>query len=104
MGGTGHNTFFKVGEELFTSYHSLTDPVAGGGNRQLCYDRAGFHADGTPFVSGPTRAPQPVPLKDLGGYLDPKIGKSGVNHRLKKLSSIAAELRKQNAEDESQNT
>ena len=45
-----------------------------------------------------------VPLKDLGEYLDPKIGKSGVNHRLKKLSSIAAELRKQRAEDESQNT
>ena len=45
-----------------------------------------------------------VPLKDLGEYLDPKIGKSGVNHRLKKLSSIASELRKQKAEDESQNT
>jgi DNA-binding protein WhiA len=45
-----------------------------------------------------------APLKDLGEYLDPKIGKSGVNHRLKKLSSIAAELRKQKAEDESQNT
>lgn len=68
VGGTGHNTFFKVGEELFTSYHSLTDPIAGGGNRQLCYDRAGFHKDGAPFVSGPTRAPQPIPLKDLGLY------------------------------------
>ena len=45
-----------------------------------------------------------VPLGDLGEYLEPKIGKSGVNHRLKKLSSIAADLRKQRAEDESQNT
>ena len=45
-----------------------------------------------------------VPLRDLGEYLEPKIGKSGVNHRLKKLSSIAAEMRKQKAEDESQNT
>jgi DNA-binding protein WhiA len=45
-----------------------------------------------------------VPLRDLGEYLDPKIGKSGVNHRLKKLSSIAADLRKQKADDESQNT
>ncbi len=34
-----------------------------------------------------------VPLKDLGQYLDPPIGKSGVNHRLKKLSEFAAELR-----------
>lgn len=66
VGGTGHNTFFRVGGELFTSYHSLTDPIAGGGDRQLCYDRAGFHADGTPFVSGPTRAPQLIPLEELG--------------------------------------
>jgi len=34
-----------------------------------------------------------VPLKDLGMLLDPPIGKSGVNHRLRKLSQIADELR-----------
>jgi hypothetical protein len=45
-----------------------------------------------------------APLKDLGEYLEPKIGKSGVNHRLKKLSRIASDMRKQNAESESQNT
>lgn len=28
-------------------------------------------------------------LKELGQYLDPKVGKSGVNHRLRKLSEIA---------------
>ncbi len=32
-------------------------------------------------------------LKELGGYFDPPVGKSGVNHRLKKLSVIAEELR-----------
>lgn len=32
-------------------------------------------------------------LKELGEMLDPQIGKSGVNHRLKKLSSIAEKLR-----------
>lgn len=32
-------------------------------------------------------------LKELGGYFDPPVGKSGVNHRLKKLSGIAEELR-----------
>ena len=31
-------------------------------------------------------------LKELGEYVDPKIGKSGVNHRLRKLSSIADTL------------
>ncbi|MCR5502100.1 MAG: DNA-binding protein WhiA [Lachnospiraceae bacterium] len=31
-------------------------------------------------------------LSELGGYLDPPVGKSGVNHRLRKLSAIASEL------------
>lgn len=31
-------------------------------------------------------------LTELGGYLDPPVGKSGVNHRLRKLSAIAKEL------------
>lgn len=34
-----------------------------------------------------------APLKELGNYLDPKVGKSGVNHRLRKLSEIADKLR-----------
>lgn len=32
-------------------------------------------------------------LAELGAMLDPKIGKSGVNHRLRKLSAIAEDLR-----------
>jgi len=34
-----------------------------------------------------------TPLKDLGEMLNPPVGKSGVNHRLRKLSAIADELR-----------
>lgn len=34
-----------------------------------------------------------TPLSALGQYLDPPIGKSGVNHRLKKLAKIADDLR-----------
>ncbi len=33
-------------------------------------------------------------LKELGEYLDPPVGKSGVNHRLRKLTEMAEELRK----------
>ena len=33
-----------------------------------------------------------TPLKDLGGLLDPPVGKSGVNHRLRRLVQIAGEL------------
>lgn len=36
-----------------------------------------------------------VSLKELGEMLEPPIGKSGVNHRLRKLSEIANELRGQ---------
>ncbi len=34
-----------------------------------------------------------APLKELGALLNPPVGKSGINHRLRKLSEIAAELR-----------
>lgn len=33
-----------------------------------------------------------APLKELGQYLEPPVGKSGVNHRLRKLSAIAEEI------------
>ena len=32
-------------------------------------------------------------LKELGEYLTPKVGKSGVNHRLRKLSELAEKLK-----------
>lgn len=35
-----------------------------------------------------------VSLKDIGEQLDPPLGKSGVNHRLRKISEIADELRR----------
>lgn len=34
-----------------------------------------------------------APLRELGGYLNPPVGKSGVNHRLRKLSEMADGLR-----------
>jgi len=41
-----------------------------------------------------------LPLKDLGQLLDPPVSKSGVNHRLRKLSQAAEELRLRNKETE----
>lgn len=37
---------------------------------------------------------QDATLKELGEMLNPPVGKSGVNHRLRKLSRIADELRR----------
>lgn len=37
-------------------------------------------------------------LKELGSYLEPPVGKSGVNHRLRKLSEIAEGLRESGKE------
>ena len=34
-------------------------------------------------------------LKELGEAMDPVLGKSGVNHRLRKLSEIADKLREE---------
>ena len=33
-------------------------------------------------------------LKELGEMLDPPVGKSGINHRLRKLQALAEEFRK----------
>lgn len=38
-------------------------------------------------------------LKELGELLDPPVGKSGVNHRLKKLKEMAEQLRKTDVEE-----
>ncbi|GHU42443.1 putative sporulation transcription regulator WhiA [Clostridia bacterium] len=38
-----------------------------------------------------------MPLKDLGNLLSPPVGKSGVNHRLRKISRIAGELRQEDS-------
>ena len=38
-------------------------------------------------------------LKELGEFMDPPLGKSGVNHRLKKLSELAEDLRSHKEED-----
>ena len=35
-----------------------------------------------------------MPLKDLGKFLSPPIGKSGVSHRLRKIEQIAEKLKK----------
>ena len=37
-------------------------------------------------------------LKELGEGLDPPVGKSGVNHRLRKLSILAADLKEKRSE------
>jgi DNA-binding protein WhiA len=34
-------------------------------------------------------------LKELGELLEPPVGKSGVNHRLRKIEKIAEELKKE---------
>lgn len=34
-----------------------------------------------------------APLKDLGQYLDPPVGKSGINHRLRKIAAVAEAIR-----------
>ena len=38
-------------------------------------------------------------LKELGMMLNPQVGKSGVNHRLRKLSELADELREKQGGD-----
>lgn len=67
VSGPGHNSFFTIGAEVFSSYHVHTIRTAPSGNRQLAYDRSGYHADGTAYIAGPTTASwQLLPLRDIG--------------------------------------
>lgn len=38
-----------------------------------------------------------APLKDLGKYMNPPVGKSGINHRLRKLAAVADAIRESHA-------
>ncbi|MCF0145105.1 MAG: DNA-binding protein WhiA [Eubacterium sp.] len=38
-------------------------------------------------------------LQELGNMLNPPVGKSGVNHRLRRISAIAGQLRREQGED-----
>ena len=40
-----------------------------------------------------------APLKELGTFLEPPVGKSGVNHRLRRLCELAQELRQTDCEN-----
>lgn len=55
-----------MGEETFSAYHTHCKPNALPSTRQLCYDRSGYHADGTAYICGPSLGWQLLPLADLG--------------------------------------
>lgn len=62
---------------------------------QYIRDTAGFSrlSDGLGDIAELRLQYPEATLKELGMMLDPQVGKSGVNHRLRKLSKIAEELR-----------
>ncbi len=66
VSGPGHNSFFMVGDELFTAYHTHVYPRSPSGYRQMAFDRAGFRQDGSPYINGPTLGAQLRPLALLG--------------------------------------
>lgn len=66
ISGPGHNsvTVAADGKTLMIVYHIHTDPQHPSGNRQVCIDRMGFHADGRLYVAGPTNSPQLLPTEE----------------------------------------
>lgn len=65
VSGPGHNSFFTVGSETFSAYHTHCKPNALPSARQLCYDRSGYHTDGTAFICGPSLGWQLLPLSEI---------------------------------------
>lgn len=61
VSGPGHNncTFSTEGTEMLIVYHCHTNPLVGGGDRQVCIDRLQFDEVGIMSVIGPTTDKQP---------------------------------------------
>ena len=70
VSGPGHNNYFMSpdGTEMYTVYHSHTNPSEGGGNRQLCIDKIVFDENGNLSINGPTFFSQPAPSGLSGVY------------------------------------
>ena len=65
---------------------------------QLISKTIGFESDALAQVARLRLKYPDATLKELGMMLNPQVGKSGVNHRLRKLSEIADELRENKEE------
>jgi hypothetical protein len=67
---------------------------------RLISDRLGFGRLSEPLAdTAALRLKYPdATLSELGRMLDPPVGKSGINHRLRKLGSIAEKLRRNEEE------
>ncbi|WP_219836122.1 glycoside hydrolase family 43 protein [Paenibacillus sp. R14(2021)] len=63
ISGPGHHSVTDSPDrtELFIVYHTHSDPVVGGGDRQVCMDRMAFREDGSIVVHGPTLKEQKAP-------------------------------------------
>ena len=57
-------------------------------------------SDGLRAVAEARLAYPEVSLKELGTLMDPPIGKSGINHRMRKLEELADELRSKGYDNE----
>lgn len=66
VSGSGHHSYVYSpdGSELFTAYHTHTNPAIADGNRQLSIDRVVFTSDTTMAIGGPTLSWQPAPSND----------------------------------------
>jgi DNA-binding protein WhiA len=63
-------------------------------------DTVGFESlpDGLAQIAKARLLKPEATLKELGEDLEPPVGKSGVNHRLRKLGEMAEKLREQGTE------
>ena len=68
--GTGHNNYFYSpdGTEIYTVYHTHTDPKNPSGNRTPCVDKLIFGDDGELYCFGPNIGRVPLPSGEDGMY------------------------------------
>lgn len=98
--GVRGNENRRVNCEVANSYKQVETSVRQIEDIEYIRDHMGFGALTPPLreMAEVRLMHEEASLGELGSYLEGKIGKSGVNHRLKRLSAIAEELRRKEAE------
>ncbi|HIY02068.1 MAG TPA: DNA-binding protein WhiA [Candidatus Blautia faecipullorum] len=90
----------KVNCEMANIHKTVSAAVKQIEDIKLIEEKTGFHNlnEGLAEIAELRLQYPEATLKELGMMLNPQVGKSGVNHRLRKLSAIADELRENKEE------
>lgn len=87
--GTGHHSFFKIGDQTMIAYHAHQNRNSNSGwtQRYFVMDYVYFDDNGVPFCNGPTYSLQPLP-EAISGYRNIATDAELVTENVKNAKAI----------------